>query len=710
MSRDEDTRSALARLFGPTVAADEDTLAECLSLVRLYALSPQDLYYKFEAFALSSLPPAARTAPSWNDMRALRQHLQNSSGAAMAAASTPMKKDPFQYPGTGAMSSARTGSSRKMLGLGGLRGAAGQDTPSRPSQSGRGANIMAGDANHDDSPSRHQKSQPAAESRPPWKVVQTLNGKLDASTSKLEQSGSGSSRVSLAVGTDPRKWQYRYMFERGGERGEALDDQLEAYSSLLVEAYRINEEDLGDPSHIHQQSVYVVGRVCPSLSAPASSKQAVQDATGGLPRLRPSHDSILLESSKLQGAGARVPVTFDKQCIIRRPPGSEEEHEEASGAGAAELLGIFPGMIVGLKGRNGGGDGFGVEEVLLLPSLYQSSTPPSRLLELQHSGNHLSGQPLNVAIASGPFTSESNLDFEPWHRLMDNLEREPVDVIVLMGPFVPLTHPLLPTSSLLPQDLFKRHFAARLNALTAHTSSRVAACTPILIPSVLDTLSSHAAWPQPKYDAAELGLTKKTKLLPNPCLFSINEVVLGVSTADALRDLRSEELVLRLKRQQPASKAGATPATTQQTQVQREDVLARAVRHILSQRSFYPVFPPPQPRAQGSLSSEGDAERTEDPLPLSLPHFDLALWPTVTPDVLILPSSLSPFAKIVDGTVVVNPGHVASASAAALPTPSAARLTAHPLPQSELQAQVQDGDEARPHDLWQRTRVDLLSL
>lgn len=148
----------------------------------------------------------------------------------------------------------------------------------------------------------------------------------------------------------------------------ALDDLLEAFSGLLVEAYGISEEDLGDPSHVHQQSVYVVGRICPNVVAPTSSKPNGPDSTSGLPKLKPSHDGILLESSKLQGAGARLPVRFEKDCIVRRPPGMDHD-DDATASSAAELLGVFPGMIVGLKGRNGGGDGFGAEEVLLVSDL-----------------------------------------------------------------------------------------------------------------------------------------------------------------------------------------------------------------------------------------------------------------------------------------------------------------------------------------------------
>lgn len=355
-----------------------------------------------------------------------------------------------------------------------------------------------------------------------------------------------------------------------------MDDSLESYSSLILETYNISEEDLGDPSHTHQQSVYVVGRITPNLTAMTAKASDNTAATaGGLPRLKPSADGILIESSKLQGAGARVPIRFEKDCTIRRPPGDTDA--DSGPSSPAELLGLFPGQVLCLKGRNGGGSVFGVEEVLLLPSLYQASTAPSRLLELQHTApNHLRGQALNIAVASGPYTAETDLDFAPWHALMDNVAREAVDVLVLLGPFIPLSHPLLPTSQQLPADLFKQHFASRLNGLTSPSGSP--GTTPILLPSVLDALTSHAAWPQPKYDAAELGLSKKTKLLPNPCLFSVNEVVVGVSTADVLRDLRGEELVVRLKNA-AAQTGGATPPTPQ-----KEDVIARAVRHIMSQR------------------------------------------------------------------------------------------------------------------------------
>lgn len=143
-----------------------------------------------------------------------------------AAVQTP-KKD---YLGTNFAStgSSASGSSRKLTGLGGLasKTAAGNlQTPSRPSALSRGHG--SGHGNHsalgstsqvDDSPSRDGASGASSRAFQPWKAVQTLNSSIPASTGV--ESKSASSRVALAVGTDPRKWQYRYMFERGGERGE----------------------------------------------------------------------------------------------------------------------------------------------------------------------------------------------------------------------------------------------------------------------------------------------------------------------------------------------------------------------------------------------------------------------------------------------------------------------------------------------------------
>jgi len=59
-----------------------------------------------------------------------------------------------------------------------------------------------------------------------------------------------------------------------------------------------------------------------------------------------------LESSRMLASGARVPLRFDQSLKIRGGPG---------GVGS---IGLFPGAIVALRGRNGGGGWFLVTEIL----------------------------------------------------------------------------------------------------------------------------------------------------------------------------------------------------------------------------------------------------------------------------------------------------------------------------------------------------------
>jgi DNA polymerase alpha subunit B len=117
--------------------------------------------------------------------------------------------------------------------------------------------------------------------------------------------------------------------------------------------------------------------------------------------------------------------------------------------------------------------------------------------------------------------------------------------------------------------------------------------------------------------------TKATRVhcLSNPCTFKINEVVFGVTSTDVLFQISSEETNSNLE---PGSR------------------LRRIAQHMLQQRSYYPLFPPPP-----SFPTNLDLKRMEN-------------WKMpCMPDVLIAPSRLTCFAtSILDSTVFVNPGHL----------------------------------------------------
>jgi DNA polymerase alpha subunit B len=93
-----------------------------------------------------------------------------------------------------------------------------------------------------------------------------------------------------------------------------------------------------------QESITVVGRIC--LDSESSSQN-----------VKLNEASLVLESSRMMGSGARIPLKFDTSVKVRGGP---------KGTGG---VGLFPGAIVVLRGKNGGGGSFVVEEILAVSSL-----------------------------------------------------------------------------------------------------------------------------------------------------------------------------------------------------------------------------------------------------------------------------------------------------------------------------------------------------
>lgn len=115
------------------------------------------------------------------------------------------------------------------------------------------------------------------------------------------------------------------------------------------------------------------------------------------------------------------------------------------------------------------------------------------------------------------------------------------------------------------------------------------------------------------------------RLLPNPCTFSINEIVVSLAAVDVLFHLRREELF------QKAEEADPEPATQGATAAPK-DTMAGLVRHVLGQRNFYPIFPPTEAHAAD--------------VNLDVTHFGLLKMDGPQPDLLILPSKLKHFSKV----------------------------------------------------------------
>ena len=487
-------------------------------------------------------------------------------------------------------------------------------------------------------------------------------------------------RVSLAVGTDLNQWKYRYMFEKKGERSLELDNRLDEMGEVIRQAFNLPGE-LEDPSVSSQSSIYSVGRICERLDHAVGEDTSAQ--RGGAGRL--SQATLTLETSRMVGNGQRVPLTIDPSCRVRYA-----WRDDAS----ANIVGLFPGMIVGVKGRNGSGNRFVAEELLMPPALPHPASARAELREQQYGADRLAGSPLRFMTAAGPFTDATDLEFRPWHSFMHMVEQARPDVVILLGPFVSANHPLIAAGEVdeLPEAIFHRHIGRRITRLL----ERSPATLPILVPSTDDVFHAHHAYPQPFIDKSDtaLGLPKRARCLPNPCVFYINELAIGISTADVLGDLRREELVQRVTAAEP--RRDGTPSAPD-----TRDPMSRLSRHVLCQRSFYPLFPP-------SAASM---------LPLDLSHSSLCALDQVTPDMLLLPSTrVRPYLRVVDSTIVVNPGSLAGgapagpadgtpAATSAPNAPAFVRIQVDPMPQDALEG---DEGELVTHDLYNRARIELV--
>ena len=56
----------------------------------------------------------------------------------------------------------------------------------------------------------------------------------------------------------------------------------------------------------------------------------------------------------------------------------------------------------------------------------------SELFEYNYGGKKLHGRPMNVLTASGPFTLDDSLKFEPFDCMMDTMDERAPDLLILV--------------------------------------------------------------------------------------------------------------------------------------------------------------------------------------------------------------------------------------------------------------------------------------
>ncbi|KAJ1676442.1 DNA-directed DNA polymerase alpha subunit pol12, partial [Spiromyces aspiralis] len=149
-----------------------------------------------------------------------------------------------------------------------------------------------------------------------------------------------------------------------------------------------------------------------------------------------------------------------------------------------------------------------------------------------------------MSIAAGPFTLSDNLEYDTLRELVSKFTRDKPDVVVLMGPFVPESHPHIKDglSDLAPDDIFKYKVVPLLESLREglHSHARIA-----LIPSAEDFCLPLACYPQPVPDKMSqifLGVPQSVEFWPNPAKVVINGTSFVFNNVDSLLHVGSEEI------------------------------------------------------------------------------------------------------------------------------------------------------------------------
>ncbi|XP_008324900.1 DNA polymerase alpha subunit B [Cynoglossus semilaevis] len=293
--------------------------------------------------------------------------------------------------------------------------------------------------------------------------------------------------------------------------------------------------------------------------------------------------SVLLEAGPEQG-GQQVPVDLS-------------ELKEYS---------LFPGQVVVMDGMNTTGRKLVASKVLEgVPLPFYT---PEIKMEIDE-------EPVNVLVACGPYTTSDTLAFDPLLDLIGVINRDQPDVCLLLGPFVDSKHEQIEKAQV--TETFEAIFSRCIESIVDGTKS--VGCRLVFVPSQRD-IHHHFIYPQPPFTLPKFSSdqAKRITLVPDPCTLLIDGVTLGLTSTDILFHMGAEEI-----------SCGTA-----------SDRFSRILKHILIQRSYYPLFPPAE---EVNMDYEKFQQFGQMPL---------------TPDILIIPSELRYFVKDVVGCVCVNPGRL----------------------------------------------------
>ncbi|KAJ3521021.1 hypothetical protein NM208_g13475 [Fusarium decemcellulare] len=647
--------------FSPHKPLEPDVLGELQSIMRLHSLSPEDLFFKWESYCIKlDLDAQAVNLEALRNLKqSIQDELEKSHRRVQVKTERKVTATPRGVAKGGDVFGMLDGlvPSTPASGAKLSRGVGSGSALKRKMETPKGLTSSPATGMSDQLKSMNGLPPTSFSDRAnPGEVVEILNDRLAAAEPPIAPFSEP--RVKLTAASDQKKLGYKPLAMKLSEASEILDDRIDAFMALAQQHHNLDETAFGSAAAQSTTEVVAVGRI--ASDSPEGKLNAA---------------SLVLETSRRTGMGLRVPLKMD----------------------SVRSWGFFPGQIVALRGTNASGSEFVVKEILDIPLLPSAASLPSALeahRERLRGGPDAMEEdteptPLNVMFASGPYTADDNLDFEPLHALCSQAADTYADALVLTGPFLDVDHPLVATGDFdLPEEANFDPDTATMTTvfkyLVSPAFNRLASSNPhitiILVPSVRDILAKHVSWPQDSVPRKELGLPKAVRIVTNPMTLSINELVLGISSQDVLSQLRSEEVV---------SRGGPQPGG---------DLMSRLCRYLVEQRHYFPLFPPTD---RSRLPKTGTEDGVATGAVLDVSYLELGEMVNVRPDVMMVPSLLPPFAKVVESVLLINPGYLSKRRGAG----TYARMTLHP-----PSITSRGDDEMTGHQIFDRARVEIVRI
>lgn len=680
MTTTQDSEQIITK-FG-NEANQPDIISGLQNLAKLHAISIEDLYIKWEQFACQK--PRVLTTITVKTLDPFKHFLQediekraNSSAGNIST----LRNQPNGLKRPKTLKGINNGSS--LFGF---------NIPKTPLLAKKRKVSTADDSNHEDSSIKIEfntddiNSTPKSNEENKYDIsiktesnTQKLFGKGTYSQEKtgtiteslnpsnieiadglsVQEDGTSDTHVRIQLLNDPEKYKFKTMRQNLIESSDVLDEQIELFSKFAKEQLNIGDAELGDPTIQSQADIYAIGRIVPDSP----------QYDGYL-----NTDSLALETSRKIGIGRRVRLNL-------------EHIEEAS---------LFCGQIAILRGKNANGDYFLVEKIMNIP---YPDFPLSSAEELNEYSDLMKNKASKVIVTSGPYIPENDFDLSYLTNFIEkiNTELKP-HILIMSGPFLDTTNKIIMGGKISHFDNLKTQPTTLNEIFTKLIAPILKKINPavqvILIPSTRDVTSTHASYPQDSFDRKTLQLPKNFKCFTNPSTFQLNETNIGTSNVDIFKDMKE------------ITKGGMTMSYNR---------FDRVSEHILQQRRYYPQFPGSISKMivedQNNKGSQGTKSKVYKHISgadLEVAYMGLTEFVSnISPDIIIIPSDLAPFARVVKNVVMINPGKFVRPNGSN-GTYAQISITCPDINDNSL-TEIPGNEKLYLHNIWKRSRVDIVS-